>query len=102
MTAHLTVESRSDVVLRLTADFARGLGCQTDAAEIASGRFIRIEVPSGTDELFELLTHLALSATKAGIHVDEPLCRVTFHHDRAASAVAMALRLMQFDMKGAQ
>lgn len=101
MLALLTVESQSVDVLRLVADFARGLGCRTDDGEIASGRQIAIEVPAGSDEMLELLSHLALSATKAGVHVDEPLCRVTFRHGEATSIVSLSLRLMAFDMQAA-
>ena len=93
MTAVLTVESQSEVVLRLVSDFARGLGC--DTVVTLPGR-IRTEVPDVGDNLLELLTHIALSATRAEIDVAEPLCRVTYRHGAALSAVTLTFRLTEF------
>ena len=44
-------------------------------------------------KLLELLTHVALSATKAGVDVGEPLCHVTYRHQGVTSDVTLTLRI---------
>ena len=97
MTAHVTLESKNEVVLRLVADFARGLGCVVDVPPGSDGRAIRIAL-SDASVLLELMTHVALSATKANIDLDEPVCRVTFQHANAPSVVTLGLRIAEFNI----
>jgi hypothetical protein len=99
MIVHLTLVSENEVVLRLVGDFARGLGCALDTVPASPGRGIRTEVPdAGGDTLLELLTHIALSATKGGVNVAEPLCRVTYRHGSAPSQVTLGLRIAEFSI----
>ena len=100
MTAHVTLESNNEVALRLVADFARGLGCVVDAPPGSDGRAIRIAL-SDASVLLELMTHVALSATKANIDVGEPVCRVTFQHANAPSVVTLGLRIAEFNIDAA-
>jgi hypothetical protein len=93
MTVHLTLVSENDLVLSLVGDFARGLGATVDPMPQPAQPGIRIEVPDDGYNLVELLSHVALSATKAGVDVQEPLCMVTFRHEGAASAVTLSLRI---------
>jgi hypothetical protein len=79
MMVHLRLTSANDTVRRLVADFARGLGCTVKSGGSEGALSFRAELPD-TDTLIELLTHVALTATKAGIDVAEPLCRVTYRH----------------------
>jgi hypothetical protein len=93
MTMSVTLVSANDLVLRLVRDFAHGLGCPVDVGPISSARSIRIEVHDDGDSLVELLTHVALSATKAGLDVAEPLCHVTYRHPGVTSDVTLSLRI---------
>lgn len=95
MTTSLTVVSGSDLVFSLLGDFARGLGC---AVELMSPeeRAIRISMPEDGDVLIELLTHVALSATRAGVELTEPLCYLTYRHARVPSEVRLGLRIAEF------
>jgi hypothetical protein len=95
MIASLTLVSENDLVLGLVGDFARGLGCVVDAAS-PGGRRIRIGMPDGDDILIELLTHVALSAAKAGIEPSEPLCYLTCRHGSVSSEVTLGLRIEEF------
>lgn len=101
MTAHLTLLSENEVLLRLVADFARGLGCPLHAVPASTGRGITAEVPDAGDTLLALLTHVALSATKAEVDVAEPLCRVTYRHGSAPSEVTLGLRIAEFSLGAA-
>jgi hypothetical protein len=49
----------------------------------AFGRALETELPDGDDALLELLSYVALSATKAGVAVEEPLCRINYWHEGA-------------------
>jgi hypothetical protein len=98
MTGHLTLESKSEVVLRYVADFARGLGCAATTPADAHGRAIRMALPESSDALLELMSHVALSATRAGVDIGEPVCYVTFQHDHAPSVVTLGLRLAAFNI----
>lgn len=102
MTVHLTLISENDSVLNLVSDFAHGLGCDLDTVRASAGRDIRIEVPDVGHSLVELLTHVALSATKAGIDVSEPLCQVTYRHSGASSEVTLALRIAEISIASAK
>ena len=95
MTVHLTVVSASEQVGGLVGDFARGLGCGLQSIPVATGRGVRIEVPDLGHSLVELLAHLALSATKAGVSVAEPVCRVTYRHPGVSSSVTVTLRVAE-------
>ena len=101
MTGHLTLESKSEVVLRYVADFAHGLGCAVDTPPDSHGGAIRMALPESSDSLLELLSHVALSATRAGVDISEPLCRVTFQHDQAPSVVTLGVRLAAFNIDAA-
>ena len=98
MIASLTLVTRNDLVLSLVADFAHGLGCTVDNVPPFKRR-IKINMPDSPDSddmLIELLTHVALSAAKAGVEVTEPLCYLTCRHGAAASDVTLALRIEEF------
>jgi hypothetical protein len=86
MTVSVTLVSESDLILRLVHDFSHGLGCPV---EMSTGRSIRIQLDDVDHRLVELLTHVALSATKAGIDVAEPLCHVTYRHEGVTSDVTL-------------
>ena len=101
MTGHLTLESKSEIVLRYVADFARGLGCVVTTPADAHGRAIRMELPESSDALLELMSHVALSATRAGVDIAEPVCHVIFRHDRAPSVVTLDVRLAAFNIDAA-
>jgi hypothetical protein len=98
MIVHLMLVSENEAVLRLVGDFARGLGCAVDTVPALPGRAIRTEVPDAGDTLLEVLTHIALSATKGGVDVAEPLCRVTYRHGSAPSEVTLGLRIAEFSI----
>jgi hypothetical protein len=100
MTGHLTLESKSEVVLRYVADFARGLGCAVNTPP-GSQRAIRMALPESSDALLELMSHVALSATRAGVDIGEPVCHVTFQHDHAPSVVSLGVRLAVFNIDAA-
>lgn len=97
MTAHLTLESENELVLRLVSDFARGLGCTFDTVPTSTGRGMWTEVPDA-DTLLELLTHIALSAMRAEVDVAEPLCRVTYRHGSVPSQVTLGFRIAEFSI----
>ncbi len=99
MTAHLTLESKSEALLRLVSDFAHGLGAEVDTPPGSGLGAIRIALPDTSDDLLELVSHIALSATRAGVALDEPTCRVTFRHANAPSMVTLALRIAAFDIE---
>jgi hypothetical protein len=101
MTGHLTLESKSEVVLRYVADFARGLGCAVAAPADSGAHAIRIALPESSDALLELISHVALSATRAGVDIGEPRCHITFQHDKAPSVVTLALRIDEFNIDAA-
>jgi len=94
MTLFVTLVSESDLVISLVRDYARGLGCPVPA--VSSDRSVRIEVQDDDHSLLELLTHVALSAAKAGINVAEPTVRVTYQHPSVTSEVALTLRIDEF------
>jgi len=94
MILFVTLVSENDLVLGLVRDYARGLGCPVTA--VASDRSVRIEVPDDDHSLLELLTHVALSAAKAGINVAEPTVRVTYQHPSVTTEVALTLRIDEF------
>jgi len=96
MAVFLSLVSESDLILRLVSEFAHGLGCPVDIGLMSSGHSIRIEVDDDDRNLVELLTHVALSAAKAGVDVAEPLCHVTYRHPGAPSDVTLTLRITDF------
>jgi hypothetical protein len=98
MTVHLTLISSSNLILHLVSDFARGLGCPVDMLPEQPHRGIRIEVPDAGHPLIELLTHVALSATKAGVDPGEPLCQLTYRHAGASAEVRLAVRIAEFSI----
>ena len=91
--ATLTVVTDNESVAHLVGDFARGLGCPVETLD----RGIRVDLADPGETVFELLDYVALSATKAGVTLTEPLCRLTFR--RGASAqVTLGLRLTEFSI----
>jgi hypothetical protein len=66
-------------------------------APVSSGGSIRIALADDDDHsLVELLTHVALSAAKAGVDVAEPICHVTYQHRSVTSEVTLTLRIAEF------
>jgi hypothetical protein len=98
MTVYLTLISGSNLILHLVSDFARGLGCTVDVLSEPPHHGIRIEVPDTGHTLVELLTHVALSATKAGVDPGEPLCQLTQRHAGASAEVRLAVRIAEFSI----
>lgn len=98
MIVYLTLLSGSTVILDLVSDFARGLGCSVDAVAEQQHRGIRIQVPDAGQTLVELLTHVALSATKAGVDPGEPLCQLTHRHAGASAEVRLSVRIAEFNI----
>jgi hypothetical protein len=96
MTIAVTLVTNSQPLLDLVRDFAHGLGCRVDMATTAAGRSVRIAVNDDDYTLVELLTHVALSAAKAGVDVAEPLCHVTYQHPSVTSEVTLTLRIADF------
>jgi hypothetical protein len=94
VTVHLTILSQSDALLHLVRDFAAGLGCATDPGASR----LRVDLPDAEDPLLELLDYIALSTTKAGIDVDEPLCRMTYRRGDAPAEVTLELRITGFSL----
>jgi hypothetical protein len=99
MTVFLTLISGRNLILHLVSDFARGLGCAVDVVAEQPHRGIRIQVPDAGHTLVELLTHVALSATKAGVDPGEPLCQVTYRHAGASAEVRLAVRIAEFSIE---
>jgi hypothetical protein len=96
MTASVTLVSENDLLLRLVRDFALGLGRPVEAEPTSSPRRIRIQVDDDDRSLVELLTHVALSAAKAGVDCDEPLFHLTYRHHGVTSDVTLKLRIAEF------
>src|SRR4030095_2630661 len=95
MTLSVTLVSENDQLLRLVRDFAHGLGCPVTVPKSPDGRG-RIEVDDDDHSLVELLTHVALSAAKAGVNLAEPVCHVTYQHRSVTSEVTLTLRIAEF------
>ena len=93
MTVSLRVTSKNDQVLRLVHDFARGLGCAADWTT-SPDRVVWIQLDDDHHDVLELLTHVALTATKVGLDVSEPLCQMTYQYSGVTSNVTLALRLV--------
>jgi hypothetical protein len=98
MNVYLTLISGNNLILHLVSDFARGLGCSVDSVPEQPHRGIRIEVPEAGHTLVELLTHVALSATRAGVDPGEPLCQLTHRHAGASAEVRLAVRIAEFSI----
>jgi hypothetical protein len=93
---YLTVISQNEMVLNLVGDFARGLGCAVDA-DGAQGR-LQIALSDADDALLELFDYVALSATRAGVDLGEPLCRLTYRRGQAPAQVTLDLRIADFSL----
>ena len=92
MTVHFALTSESDELLRLVAEFAQGLGCTLQPALGPSGS-LRMKIPEESDMLLSLVTYVALSATKLGVDLVEPLCEISYKRGADASEVTLALRI---------
>jgi hypothetical protein len=95
MILSVTLVSENDQLLRLVRDFAHGLGCPVTVPK-SPDKAIRIEVDDDDHSLVELLTHVALSAAKAGVNLGEPICHVTYQHRSVTSEVTLTLRIAEF------
>jgi hypothetical protein len=98
MTVHLILFTDSEPIRHQVADFARGLGCTVSAAPASPDHGLRAELPDEGEALLELLSHVALTATKAGVDLSEPLCRVVYKHQPTAPEVAVGFRLTEFNI----
>lgn len=96
MTVSVVLVTQSDEVRRLVRDFAHGLGCRVDTGALAAGQTLGVELNEDGHSLLELLTHVALSATKVGIDVAEPVCHVTYRHGNVRPEVTLTLRIADF------
>jgi hypothetical protein len=96
MTVSATLVTKNDEVRRLVRDFAHGLGCRIGNEALSSAPSIRVDMDDDGHSLLELLTHVALAATQAGVDVAEPVCHVTYRHDSVASEVTLTLRIADF------
>jgi hypothetical protein len=96
-----TVLSQNDDLLRLVGDFAKGLGCTVDPK--GNSRELRIVPPASDEELLlELVGYVALSATRAGVDLGEPLCRVTYRRGGAPAQATLDFRITDFRLAGAR
>ena len=94
MTVHLTLFTDSEPIRHQVADFAKGIGCSVNGA----AETLRADLPDDGEMLLELLCHVALTATKAGVDLSEPLCRVTYRHQPHAPEVELGFRLTEFNI----
>jgi len=101
MTVHLTLFTDVEAIRHQVADYARGLGCTVTGAPVVPESGIYATLPDEGEALLELLTHVALTATKAGVDLSEPLCRVTYQHQSAAPEVLVGFRLTEFSIHAA-
>jgi hypothetical protein len=96
----LSVLSRNDDLLQLVGDFARGLGCAVHTNDSSK---LRIESAAADDELIlELLGFVALSATRTGVDLAEPLCRVTYRRGDAPAETTLDLHIADFRLTAAR
>ena len=96
----VTVVSQNQRLLGLVRDFAVGLGFTNEPGPPSQVAVSLPEVSDGT--LLHLLTHVALSATKAGVEPGEPLCQVSFQEAGATSEVSLGLKIASFDLQSAR
>ena len=90
----LTVDSQNKRLLGLVRDFALGLGFTDEPGPPSQ---VAVSLPQASDEtLLHLLTHVALSATKAGVDPGEPLCKLTYRHAGASAEVRLVVRIAEF------
>jgi hypothetical protein len=101
MTIQFTLSSRDHQVLTLVKEFAQGLGCSPAAGSASAQQAIHLQLPEGSDALMHLLVHVALAATKAGIDLGEPMCRIRYWEPHAAARVTLDLRLADFRLDAA-
>ena len=84
---------------RLASQFHRVDWVRATAPAVPFSAFNHlIEVPDTGHTLVELLTHVALSATKAGVDPGEPLCQLTQRHAGASAEVRLAIRIAEFSI----
>ena len=98
MTVHLTLVTDSESIRHQVADFAKGLGCTVRGASTSPDGGLTAELPDEGEALLELLTHVALTAAKAGVDLSEPLCRVFYKHQTSAPEVEIGFRLTEFNI----
>jgi hypothetical protein len=88
------------MLLRLVGDFATGLGCAVHTNDDRDE--LRIEASGATDELLELVGYVALGATRAGVDLGEPLCRLTYRRGDAPAQVTLDFRITDFRLDAAR
>jgi hypothetical protein len=98
MTVHLILFTDSEPIRQQVADFAKGLGCSVSGAAASPEHGLQAELPDEGEALLELLCHVALTATKAGVDLSEPLCRVVYKHQPTSPEVAVGFRLTEFNI----
>jgi hypothetical protein len=101
MTVHLVLFTDSEDIRQQVADYAKGLGCTVSAAAVSPDQGLRAELPDEGAALLELISHVALAATKFGVDLSEPLCRVTYKHRPMSPEVAIGFRLTEFNINTA-
>jgi len=95
--ATLTVVSRNETVVQYVGDFAKGLGCGVAAGTEPGARVIRIQLADTGDLLVELLDYVALAAIRAGVDIDEPLCRLRYRREGSVQ-VTLSLRCVELGL----
>jgi hypothetical protein len=93
----MTLTSQNGTLLQLVREFAEGLGWMADPAAPSAIICRRPENTASPDDLLNLLTYVALSATKAGVDPSEPLCRIVYRQGEA-SQVTLGIRIADFDL----
>jgi hypothetical protein len=99
MTMHFTFMTGSQQLAALVRDFARGLGCAPDADGPPDA--VRCHLPDAGGPLLHLLTHIALTAMKLGVELNEPLCQVRYREGDATAEVTLSLRLADIRLQSA-
>ena len=93
----MTVTSQNGTLLRLVREFAEGLGWVVGPPAPSAITCRRPENTGSPDDLLNLLTYVALSATKAGVDPSEPHCRIKYRQGEA-SEITLGIRIADFDL----
>jgi hypothetical protein len=99
MRLELRIDSENGTLLRLVHEFAEGLGWTLASEAPSAISLLEPEGDGGADGLLHLLTHVALSAAKAGVDPSEPLCRIRYRQG-PASHVTLTVRINDFSVGG--
>ena len=98
VTVRLTLLTIDEAIRTQVADFAKGLGCRVEAATRFPAGELTAVLPDTGDALLELLTHVALTATKSGTDISEPVCRVAYRRQSTSPEVVLSFRLTDFNI----